>query len=88
MNKITNLLIHARNGYSFTRFEVEHLGDHNLLSIFSTLANKYGLTFNRTPEQAPNSFGIETRIACYLPPPLEHDRPQQLFSMLKKRGSA
>jgi hypothetical protein len=88
MSKIATALSFLLNGYSFNRFEVEHLGDHCLPSVFGALANKYVLTVIRTPEQIPICFGSETRVARSLSPPFEHDRAQQMFSMLKKRGRA
>lgn len=86
MTKIATILSFLLNGYSFNRFEVEHLGDHCLHSTISTLANKYGLTFIRTPEQVPNRFGGETRVVRYSLPPFEYDRGHQVLSMLKKLG--
>lgn len=82
---IRNLLL---NGYSFNRFGMEYLGDHCLPSTISNLANKYGLTVIRTPEQVPICFGSETRVVRYLLPSFEHERAQQVFSLLKKRGRA
>lgn len=86
MTKIATILNFLLNGYSFNRFEVEHLGDHCLHSTISTLANKYGLTFIRTSEQVSNRFGGETRVVRYSLPPFELDRGHEVFSMLKKRG--
>jgi hypothetical protein len=86
MTKIATILSLLLDGYSFNRFEVEPIGDHCLHSTISTLANDYGLTFVRTPEQVPNRFGGETRVVRYSLPPFERDLANKVFSMLKKRG--
>ena len=86
MTKIATILSLLLDGYSFNRFEVEPMGDHCLHSTISTLANDYGLTFLRTPEQVPNRCGGETRVVRYSLSPFEHDRAHQVLSMLKKRG--
>lgn len=86
MTKIATILSHFLDSHSFNRFEVEHLGDHCLHSTISTLANDYGLTFIRTPEQVPNLFGGETRVVRYSLPSFEYDRANKVLCMLKTRG--
>lgn len=50
---------------SLNRFQAQDLGDTVLNTTISTLANTYGIIFERHPEKVPNRFGSKTCVTRY-----------------------
>ena len=87
-SKITRILEHLLFIESLNRFEAERLGDHCLHSTISSLANGYGLLFERQLERVPNHWGQPCTVTRYSLPTNEHRRARNVLAMLGKRGKA
>lgn len=85
-SKIARVLEHMLYDSSLTRFEAEHLGDHCLHSTISSLANGYGLLFERQLERVPNHWGEPCTVTRYTLPASERRRASNVLVMLGKRG--
>ncbi|WP_213879211.1 hypothetical protein [Pseudomonas sp. dw_358] len=83
-SKIARVLQHMLYDGSLIRFEAERLGDHCLHSTISSLANSYGLKFQRQLERVPNHWGEPCTVTRYTLPPSEHRRARNVLSMLCK----
>lgn len=64
-SKIARVLAYMLNDGSLQRFEAERLGDHCLHSTISSLANGYGLKFQRQLERVPNHWGEPCTVTRY-----------------------
>lgn len=84
--KTASILAHFLKPDSLNTFEAERHGDHSLNSTVSTLANVYGLKFNRAWEQVPNRFGSTTRVIRYSLKPDELPHAAQILDLMLKRG--
>ncbi|MBI6764481.1 hypothetical protein [Pseudomonas syringae] len=80
--KISRILTYLLQGQSLNRFEAERLGDHCLHSTISTLANGYGLKFERQLERVPNHCGEPCTVARYTLPASERARGRNVQLML------
>lgn len=86
--KISRVLGHLLQERSLNRFEAERLGDHCLHSTISSLANGYGLNFNRLMERVPNHWGLPCLVTRYSLPASEHKRGRNVLAMLEKTGAS
>ncbi|MBI6947096.1 hypothetical protein [Pseudomonas koreensis] len=82
--KISRVLEHMLNDGSLIRFEAERLGDHCLHSTISSLANGYGLQFDRQLERVPNHWGEPCTVTRYTLPVSERCRARNVLLMLCK----
>jgi len=80
--KISRVLGHLLKGSSLNRFEAERLGDHCLHSTISSLANGYGLKFQRQLERVPNHWGEPCTVTRYTLPASERRRASAVLEML------
>lgn len=80
--KISRVLGQLLQGRSLNRFEAERLGDHCLHSTISSLANGYGLNFNRLMERVPNHWGEPCTVTRYTLPASERRRASAVLEML------
>lgn len=85
--KISRVLGHLLQDRSLNRFEAERLGDHCLHSTISSLANGYGLNFNRLTERVPNRWGLPCLVTRYSLPASEFKRGRYVLAMLEKTGA-
>ena len=81
-SKIARVLAYMLNDGSLQRFEAERLGDHCLHSTISSLANGYGLKFQRQLERVPNHWGEPCTVTRYTLPASEHGRASAVLDML------
>ena len=87
--KITRVLAYLAFSGSLNRFEAEHIGDHCLHSTISTLANNYGLAFERQLERVPNHWAQSCDVTRYSISDSERHRARDvLLLMLRKSGKA
>ncbi|WP_454838321.1 hypothetical protein [Pseudomonas mohnii] len=82
--KISRVLDFMLEDHSLNRFEAERLGDHCLHSTISSLANGYGLKFERQIERVPNHWGEPCTVTRYTLPASEHRRARNVLLMLSK----
>ena len=82
--KISRVLEHMLNDGSLIRFEAERLGDHCLHSTISSLANGYGLQFDRQLERVPNHWGEPCTVTRYTLPESERARAHNVLLMMCK----
>ncbi|MBM6445277.1 hypothetical protein JQF37_16830 [Pseudomonas sp. MIL9] len=82
--KISRVLNFMLQDHSLNRFEAERLGDHCLHSTISSLANGYGLKFERQIERVPNHWGEPCTVTRYTLPASEHRRARNVLLMLSK----
>lgn len=80
--KIARILAHLLTGASLNRFEAERIGDHCLPSTIAVLANRNGLSFERTPEKVPNNWGQPCDVIRYRLPDSEHPRAGHVLALL------
>lgn len=85
-SKTICILSHLTSGASLNRFEAEGLGDHCLNSTISELANRHGVTFQRTPEKVPNRWGKPCRVTRYSVPATERDCANAILATLKRNA--
>lgn len=83
-SKIARVLEHLLYDGSLQRFEAERLGDHCLHSTISSLANGYGLKFQRQLERVPNHWGEPCTVTRYTLPASERRRARIVLDMLCK----
>ncbi|WP_219063464.1 hypothetical protein [Pseudomonas sp. UMAB-08] len=83
-SKIARVLEHMLYDGSLIRFEAERLGDHCLHSTISSLANGYGLKFERQLERVPNHWGEPCTVTRYNLPDSERRRAVNVLLMLSK----
>ena len=83
-SKIARVLEHMLYDGSLIRFEAERLGDHCLHSTISSLANGYGLKFQRQLERVPNHWGEPCTVTRYTLPVSERCRARNVLLMLCK----
>lgn len=81
-SKIARVLAYMLNDGSLQRFEAERLGDHCLHSTISSLANGYGLNFQRQLERVPNHWGEPCTVTRYTLPASERGRAGVVLEML------
>lgn len=81
--KIARILIYLSTGASLNRFEAQDLGDHCLNTTISTLANGYGLIFERNYELVPNRWGKPCRVKRYSLPFSEREKAHKVLAYLK-----
>lgn len=81
-SKIARVLAYMLNDGSLQRFEAERLGDHCLHSTISSLANGYGLKFQRQLERVPNHWGEPCTVTRYTLPASEHGHASAVLDML------
>ncbi|MEE1922494.1 hypothetical protein V0R50_07035 [Pseudomonas sp. 148P] len=81
-SKIARVLAYMLNDGSLQRFEAERLGDHCLHSTISSLANGYGLKFQRQLERVPNHWGEPCTVTRYTLPAGERRRASAVLEML------
>lgn len=82
--KISHVLDFMLQGRNLNRFEAERLGDHCLHSTISSLANGYGLKFERQLERVPNHWGEPCTVTRYTLPASERRRARNVLLMLSK----
>ncbi|MFJ3368938.1 hypothetical protein [Pseudomonas sp. NPDC086251] len=82
--KISRVLEFMLQDRSLNRFEAERLGDHCLHSTISSLANGYGLKFERQLEHVPNHWGEPCTVTRYTLPASERRRARNVLLMLNK----
>ncbi|MDI3185185.1 MULTISPECIES: hypothetical protein [Pseudomonas] len=83
-SKIARVLEYMLYDGSLQRFEAERLGDHCLHSTISSLANGYGLKFQRQLERVPNHWGEPCTVTRYTLPASERRRARIVLDMLCK----
>ncbi|WP_054905021.1 hypothetical protein [Pseudomonas sp. NBRC 111144] len=81
-SKIARVLAYMLHDGSLQRFEAERLGDHCLHSTISSLANGYGLKFQRQLERVPNHWGEPCTVTRYALPASERRRASAVLEML------
>lgn len=81
-SKIARVLAYMLNDGSLQRFEAERLGDHCLHSTISSLANGYGLKFQRQLERVPNHWGEPCTVTRYSLIASERGRASVVLDML------
>lgn len=81
-SKIARVLAYMLNDGGLIRFEAERLGDHCLHSTISSLANGYGLKFQRQLERVPNHWGEPCIVTRYTIPASERHRASAVLEML------
>lgn len=81
-SKIARVLAYMLNDGGLIRFEAERLGDHCLHSTISSLANGYGLKFQRQLERVPNHWGEPCTVTRYTLPASERRRASAVLEML------
>ncbi|WP_297835043.1 hypothetical protein [Pseudomonas sp.] len=86
--KISRVLTYLVNDGSLMRFEAERLGDHCLHSTISSLANGYGLKFERVLEQVPNHWGEDCTVTRYTLPVSERKRARNVLKMMRLAAGA
>ncbi|MEA9996300.1 hypothetical protein QN382_12475 [Pseudomonas sp. 10B1] len=86
--KISRVLTYLVNDGSLMRFEAERLGDHCLHSTISSLANGYGLKFERVLEQVPNHWGEDCTVTRYTLPVSERKRARIVLKMMRLASGA
>lgn len=82
--KISRVLAYMLKDRSLIRFEAEKLGDHCLHSTISSLANGYGLKFERQLERVPNHWGEPCTVTRYTLSESERARAHTVLLMLYK----
>lgn len=82
LSKIARVLAYMLYDGSLQRFEAERLGDHCLHSTISSLANGYGLKFQRQLERVPNHWGEPCTVTRYSLPASERRRAHVVLEML------
>lgn len=65
LGKQARILLALYRGQRLHRFQAEVVGDHTLNSTISTLANRYGLLFERARMKVPTRFGRPVSVIEY-----------------------
>ena len=86
-SKIARVLAHLVYEGALNRFEAERIGDHCLNSTISTLANRYGVMFERTPEVVPNNWSEPCEVTRYRIAGLFKQQAECVLAKLLKRPS-
>ncbi|WP_412460682.1 hypothetical protein ACK2SD_20300 [Pseudomonas sp. SC11] len=81
-SKIARVLAYMLNDGSLQRSEAERMGDHCLQLTISSLANSYGLKFQRQLERVPNHWGEPCTVTRYTLPAGERRRASAMLDML------
>ncbi|AVX12582.2 hypothetical protein LZ639_12435 [Pseudomonas stutzeri] len=85
-SKTMSILAYFLAGATLNRFEAEPLGDHCLNSTISELANRRGVTLNRTPEKVPNRWGKRCRVPRYSVPATEREHANAILATLERNA--